>query len=111
MLRTLRGALTYANVMATVAVFLALSGGAYAMSKIGTKDLAADAKPRAIEFDRAAVVVPEGAEIPFHNVLKLDELNVSGACYEDAVGTRTVSLGMFTRAPADVDWTFVRSND
>ena len=35
----LRARLTYANVMATVAVFLALGGGAYAAATIGAKDI------------------------------------------------------------------------
>ena len=30
--RTLRGSLTYANVLATAAIFIALGGGAYAVS-------------------------------------------------------------------------------
>ena len=35
----LRGRLTYANVVATLALFLALGGGAYAVSKIGSKQI------------------------------------------------------------------------
>ena len=44
MLRTLRSRLTYSNVMATIAIFVALGGGAYAAIKlpahsVGTKQL------------------------------------------------------------------------
>ncbi len=38
-MRRLRSHVTYANVMATVAVFLVLGGGAYAASKIGAGDI------------------------------------------------------------------------
>jgi hypothetical protein len=39
----MRGHLTYSNVMATIAVFLVLGGGAYAASKIGPTDIARNA--------------------------------------------------------------------
>jgi hypothetical protein len=43
MLRQLRARLTYANVMASIAVFLAMSGGAYALTiprnSVGTRQL------------------------------------------------------------------------
>ena len=35
----MRRHLTYANVTATLALFIALGGGAYAISKIGSKDI------------------------------------------------------------------------
>ena len=43
-MRTVRSRLTYANVVSTIALFLALTGGAvYAAGKIGTDDIAANA--------------------------------------------------------------------
>ena len=42
-MRSIRGHLTYSNVMATLAVFLVLGGGAYAASKIGPNDIAKNA--------------------------------------------------------------------
>lgn len=39
MLAGIRSRLTYANVMATLAVFIAVGGGAYAASKIGPNDI------------------------------------------------------------------------
>jgi hypothetical protein len=38
LLKKLRGAITYANVLATAAIFLALGGGAYAVSALPAKD-------------------------------------------------------------------------
>lgn len=43
MLSRLRAHLNYANVMATVAVFVALGGGAYAAATIGARDIRSDA--------------------------------------------------------------------
>jgi hypothetical protein len=46
---TLRGKLTYANVMATVAVFLALGGGAYAATQLPKNSVGAkQLKPHAV---------------------------------------------------------------
>jgi hypothetical protein len=48
-MRTLRTKLTYANVTATLAVFLALGGGAYAATRIHARDIASGAvRTRAI---------------------------------------------------------------
>jgi hypothetical protein len=102
--------MTYANVMATVAVFLAVGGGAYAASLIGTDDLAPDAKARAINLDQAAVVVPPGQEIPSKKALKLNELTLRGACYEDDEDVRNIGLFVSTRSAADVNWTYTQRN-
>jgi len=112
MLKAIHAKLTYANVMATVAVFVALGGGAYAMSRIGTNDLASDAKARALDFNRAAglEVLNPGDPVPLHGVLKLDELTVKGECYE-LFGVRTVGLAVATSANADVNYTYVENND
>jgi hypothetical protein len=42
-MRRIRCHLTYANVMATLAVFIVLGGGAYAAAKIGSSDIARNA--------------------------------------------------------------------
>ena len=39
MLRQIRNRLTYANVMSTLAVFIALGGSSYAALKVGTRDI------------------------------------------------------------------------
>ena len=39
MLRAVKERLTYANVMATLAVFIALGGGAYAALQVGSKEI------------------------------------------------------------------------
>ena len=58
MVKTVRERLSYANVMATVAVFMALSGGAYAAatlprSSVGTRQLKADAVTSSRVKDRS----------------------------------------------------------
>ena len=52
--------LTYANVMATIAVFLALGGGAYAAVKINGKNI----KPHSIPLNRIQGTLPPGKEGP-----------------------------------------------
>ena len=52
-MRRLRAGLTYSNVMATIAVFIALGGGAYALTRgeVGSKHIARDAvKAKHIDF-------------------------------------------------------------
>lgn len=55
----LRGRLTYANVVATLALFLALGGGAYAVSKIGSKQI----KRNAVKSKHLAANAAKGRDV------------------------------------------------
>jgi hypothetical protein len=97
-LRTLRKQLTYANVMATIAVFLALGGGAYAITlkrnSVKSKTIAPDAA-KGVDVDEASLaIVPNAANAASAaNAATLDGLDSTGFATAGQVGAIQTQLG------------------
>ena len=87
----IRRHLTYANVMATLAVFVALSGGAYAVSTIGAGDIQKNAV-RSKHIKRANV---KRSDIQANavNSAKVANGSLDLADVADVSETTTVSFG------------------
>jgi hypothetical protein len=86
----LRGHLSYANVMSTIAVFAVLGGGAWAATKIGTEDIEKGAVTTK-KLHKAAVKTKKiGADAV--TGAKLDEASLGAVPVADAAGKASTAL-------------------
>jgi hypothetical protein len=102
MLASLRAHLTYANVMATIAVLIALSGGAYAAGLVGPNDIAKDAvRTKHIKNGNLKVVDAQprafGRGIQFGGVQSL--VGAPGAYFPVGLNTDFTALGAAAPVP------------
>jgi hypothetical protein len=111
-MRWLRGRLTYANVMSTLAVFFAISGGAYAASQINGSSL----KSRTVAGKKLKVAAVTHKEIGA-NAVGSEELGANAAGAEEvaqnavgadeiapsAVGPGELDPGLLASLPRDVE--------
>jgi hypothetical protein len=122
-MRRIRSKLTYANVMATLAVFLVLGGGAYAASKIGPNDIAKNAvrskhiKRGNVKRSDLGANAVNSAKVA-NGSLRLSDIVVAqktlsfdqGMLLGNQCGEQTLNGGPFSRVkPGDVTLVFPRT--
>ena len=109
MLAGIRSRLTYANVMASIAVFVALGlGTAVAISgraengatRIDFKGSATDPAPSNVFEEPAA-----------HRILRLHELTVRASCIDTGTNTARIFVAFGSSVKAGIEWGFIQFND
>jgi hypothetical protein len=92
----MRGKLSYANVMATIAVFIALGGGAYALQHRSSQ------QPNALNTYRVSAKLDEGDS--FVTIWKHGAFRLKGACFVPGGDTFTESIAYIGSPRPGVDY-------
>jgi hypothetical protein len=96
----IRERLTFANVMSVIAVFIALGGSAYAVIKIGPKNIRKNAV-RSKHIKQGQVKPGDLAPLPGPKAIAANPLNATDPCDS---GTALVLCGFFDGGSSDGNW-------
>ena len=96
----IREKLSFANVMSVIAVFIALGGSAYAVMKIGPKDIRRNAV-RSKHIKQGQVKPGDLAPLPGPKAIAANPLTATDPCNS---GTTLVLCGFFDDSPTDGYW-------